>query len=133
MRILIADDHALFRESLRSLLSSRDMVVVGEAADGREAIDLAGSLQPDLVLMDLDMPNVDGLAATRLISAEHPEVKVVMLTASSDDANLFEAIKSGAQGYLLKNLESEEFFRLLKGVENGEPGLTPGLAKTWLC
>lgn len=132
MRILIADDHALFRESLRSLLTARGMEVVGEAADGRQALELAGSLQPELVLMDLDMPDVDGLAATRLISAEHPEVKVVMLTASSDDSNLFEAIKSGAQGYLLKNLESEEFFRLLEGVSKGEPGLTPSLAKKLL-
>lgn len=132
MKILIADDHALFRDSLCSLLTARGYEVIGEAADGKEAVELCERLKPDLVLMDLLMPNVDGLAATRHISAEQPDVKVVILTASDDDANLFEAIKSGAQGYLLKNLESEEFFKLLEGVANGEPGLTPGLARKLL-
>jgi DNA-binding NarL/FixJ family response regulator len=110
MNILIADDHALFRDSLRSLLEVRGLTVVGEARNGREAVELTRQLKPDVVLMDLSMPEMDGLAATRLISADHPEVKVVVLTASDEDAKLFEAIKSGAQGYLLKNLESGEFF-----------------------
>ena len=132
MRILIADDHALFRDSLKSLLTARGYEVVGEAANGREAVEMAAQVEPDLVLMDLLMPELDGLAATRLISAEQPEVKVLILTASDDDANLFEAIKSGAQGYLLKNLESEEFFKLLEGVADGEPGLTPSLARKLL-
>src|SRR4051794_22912919 len=132
MRILIADDHALFRDSLRSLLTSRGFEVAGEARDGREAFELARRLQPDIVLMDLAMAGLDGLSATRLISAEMPQVKVVILTASEDDAELFEAIKSGAQGYLLKHLESKEFFALLEGVGRGEPALTPTLARKLL-
>ena len=126
MRILIADDHTLFRDSLRSLLTSHGFEIVGEAREGGEAIELTRRLQPDIVLMDLSMPGLDGLSATRLISAEMPQVKVVVLTASDDDAKLFEAIKSGAQGYLLKNLESREFFALLEGVGRGEPALTHG-------
>jgi len=132
MKILIADDHALFRDSLRSLLEAHGLEVLGEAKNGREAVDLARKLKPDVVLMDLSMPEMDGLAATRLISADQPEVKVVVLTASDEDAKLFEAIKSGAQGYLLKNLESEEFFTLLDGVNRGEPALTPALARKLL-
>jgi DNA-binding NarL/FixJ family response regulator len=132
MRILIADDHALFRDSLRSLLEANGLEVLGEARNGREAVELAHKLKPDVVLMDLSMPEMDGLAATRLISADQPEVKVVVLTASDEDAKLFEAIKSGAQGYLLKNLESEDFFTLLDGVNRGEPALTPALARKLL-
>ncbi|HXO27299.1 MAG TPA: response regulator transcription factor [Thermoanaerobaculia bacterium] len=132
MRILIADDHALFRDSLRSLIEAHGLEVVGEAKNGREACELARQLKPDVVLMDLSMPEVDGLAATRLISAELPAVKVVVLTASDDDAKLFEAIKSGAQGYLLKNLDSEDFFALLERTERGEPALTPAIARKLL-
>ncbi|HZF12844.1 MAG TPA: response regulator transcription factor [Thermoanaerobaculia bacterium] len=132
MKILIADDHTLFRDSLRSLLEARGLEVVGEAGNGREAFELARRLGPDVVLMDLSMPDLDGLAATRLISVELPAVKVVILTASDEDAKLFDAIKSGAQGYLLKNLESEEFFALLEGVGRGEPALTPVLARKLL-
>jgi DNA-binding NarL/FixJ family response regulator len=133
MRILIADDHTLFRDSLRSLLEARGLEVVGEARDGREACELARRLSPDVVLMDLSMPELDGLAATRQISAELPAVKVVVLTASDDDAKLFEAIKSGAQGYLLKNLDAEEFFSLLERTERGEPALTPAIARKLLA
>lgn len=132
MRILIADDHALFRDSLRSLLEARDYEVVGEAENGEEAVELAWKFKPDVVLMDLAMPEKNGLAATRQLVAELPEVRVVILTASDDDADLFEAIKSGAKGYLLKNLESETFFSLLDGVGRGEPALTPSLAKKLL-
>jgi DNA-binding NarL/FixJ family response regulator len=132
MRVVIADDHQLFRDGLRSLLEARGIEVIGEARDGREAVEQARRLNPEVVLMDLSMPHVNGLAATRLISAELPQVKVVILTASEDDADLFEAIKSGAQGYLFKNVESDEFFRLLEGVARGEPALTPGLARKLL-
>ena len=132
MKILIADDHALFRDSLRSLLEAHGFELLGEARNGREAVELARKLNPDVVLMDLSMPEMDGLAATKLISAEQPDVKVVILTASDEDSKLFEAIKSGAQGYLLKNLESEEFFSLLEGVKRGEPALTPALARKLL-
>lgn len=132
MRLVIADDHALFRDSLKSLLVARGIEVVGEAGNGEEAVTLARQLRPDIVLMDLSMPDMDGLAATRLISAELPEVKVVVVTASSEDEDLFEAIKSGAEGYLLKDLEADRFFTLLKGVERGEPALTPLLARKLL-
>ncbi len=132
MRILIVDDHALFRDSLRSLLTARGLEVVGEAGDGEEAIRLAWELKPDIVLMDLMMPEMDGLEATKRLAAELPEVKVIVLTAADDDAKLFEAIKSGAKGYLLKNLESSEFFELLQGVSRGEPALTPALARKLL-
>jgi DNA-binding NarL/FixJ family response regulator len=133
MRVLIADDHSLFRDGLRSLLEARGVDVVGEAPCGRLAVSLARQECPDVVLMDLAMPDLNGLEATRLITAECPGVKVVVLTASEDDADLFEAIKSGAQGYLLKNLESDQFFRLLEGVARGEPALTPSLARKLLA
>jgi len=132
MRILIADDHALFRNSLRSLLEAHDIEVVGEASNGEEAVELTWNLKPDVVLMDLTMPLMDGLEATRRLSAELPDVKVVVLTASDEDNNLFEAIKSGAKGYLQKNLESEQFFSLLEGVAIGEPALTASLARKLL-
>jgi DNA-binding NarL/FixJ family response regulator len=132
MRIVIADDHALFRDSLRSLLEAHGIEVVGEAKDGRLAVELARRLQPDVLLMDLAMPEMDGLAATRLIRSELPAVKVVVLTASDEDAKLFEAIKAGAQGYLLKNLDSEDFFALLERTERGEPALTPAIARKLL-
>ncbi len=132
MRVVIADDHALFRDGIRSLLEAHGIEVAGEARNGREAIEQTRRLRPDVVLMDLNMPELTGLAATRLISAEQSDVKVVILTASEDDADLFEAIKSGAQGYLFKNLASDEFFRLLDGVARGEPALTSSLARKLL-
>jgi DNA-binding NarL/FixJ family response regulator len=132
MRILVADDHALFRNSLRSLLEARDYEVVGEAGSGQEAVKLAWQHKPDLVLMDLTMPGMDGLAATRQLAAELPEIRVVILTASEDEAHLFEAVKAGAKGYLMKNLESDQFFQLLEGVSRGEPALGPALARRLL-
>lgn len=129
MRLLIADDHALFRDSLRSLLSARGIDVVAEAGNGREAVELARRFQPDIVLMDLAMPELDGLEATRRIRAEVPKTKVVVLTASNEDSDLFEAIKAGADGYLLKDLQADRFFTLLEGVVRGEPALTPSLAR----
>ncbi len=132
MRILIADDHALFRDGLRSLLTAQGHEVIGEAKNGREAVELTRSLSPDLVLMDVSMPEIDGIAATRLIAAQMPDMKVVILTASEEEAKLFDAIKSGAQGYLLKNLEADEFFEMLDRAQRGEPALTPALAKKLL-
>jgi DNA-binding NarL/FixJ family response regulator len=129
VRVLIADDHALFRDGLRSLLEAHGVTVVAEAKNGREAVELARLHRPDVVLMDLAMPELGGLGATRLITAELPEVAVVVLTASEDDADLFEAIKSGAQGFLPKDLEASRFFELLDGVARGEPALTPILAR----
>lgn len=132
MRLLIADDHTLFRDSLKSLLTARGLEVVGEAGNGQETVELARQLLPDLVLVDLAMPGMDGLAATRIICAELPEVKVIILTASNDDEDLFEAIKSGAEGYLRKDLEADQFFALIEGVARGEPALTPSLARKLL-
>jgi DNA-binding NarL/FixJ family response regulator len=132
MRILIADDHALFRDGLRSLLMAQGHEVVGEAKNGREAVAMTRQIAPEMVLMDLSMPEMDGLAATKLITAEMPDVKIVMLTASESDATLFEAVKSGAQGYLVKNLEADDFFALLDRAANGEPAFTPALARRLL-
>lgn len=127
-RVLIVDDHPLFRDGIVSLLHVRGHQVVGEASDGLEAVALARDLRPDLVLMDIQMPNMGGLEATRLIKAEAPDIKVVILTASDAEEDLFEAIKSGAQGYLLKNLKSEVLFDLISGVANGEAPISPKMA-----
>jgi DNA-binding NarL/FixJ family response regulator len=132
MRVLIADDHALFRDGLTSLLEARGVDVVGEARNGREAVELTRATRPDVVLMDLSMPEMDGLTATRVLSTELPEVNVVVLTASEEDSDLFEAIKSGARGFLPKDLQANQFFELLSGVTRGEPALTPGLARKLL-
>jgi DNA-binding NarL/FixJ family response regulator len=129
VRVLIADDHALFRDGLKSLLEARGVEVVGEAENGRRAVAMARHLKPDIVLMDLTMPEMGGLDATRLLTANESGVRVVVVTASEDDADLFEAIKSGAQGFIPKNLEASQFFELLDGVIRGEPALTPGLAR----
>lgn len=129
MRVLVADDHTLFRNGLRSLLEAQGITVVAEARTGREAIELARTHHPDVVLMDLAMPDLDGLAATRLLKAELPTIAVVVLTASEDEADLFEAVKSGAQGFLPKDLEAKALFSLLDGVVRGEPALTPALAR----
>jgi len=133
VRVLIADDHALFRDGLRSLLEAHGIDVVAEARDGREAVELARLHRPDVVLMDLAMPELGGLGATRLLTAELPAIAVVVLTASEDDADLFEAVKSGAQGFLSKDLEANRFFELLDGVTRGEPALTPALARKVLA
>lgn len=128
MRILIADDHALFRDGLRSLLESRGFEVIAEARNGTEAVEMAQRLKPDLVLMDVSMPETDGIEATRRLSELAPDTRIVVLTASENDATLFEALKAGARGYLMKNLEADEFFSLLEAAERGEPALTPRLA-----
>jgi DNA-binding NarL/FixJ family response regulator len=127
-RVLLADDHPLVRNGVASLLAARHYQVVGQAGNGFEAVRLADELRPDLILMDVRMPGMGGLAATRLIQAQHPEIRIVILTVSEDDADLFEAIKSGAAGYLPKSLEADEFFALLEAVLRGETGLTPALA-----
>jgi two-component system NarL family response regulator len=128
MRVLLADDHPLFIEGLRSLLSLRGLSVVGTAEDGLQALEQARVLRPELILLDIQMQPMDGLSALRLIKAEFPETKVVMLTMSAEDEELFEALKSGACGYLLKTVRTEEFFDLLEEVARGEVALSSGLA-----
>ncbi len=128
MRVLLADDHPLFLDGLEDLLASNGFEVAGTARDGLEAAEKARTLRPDAILMDIRMPRLDGLAAVRAIKAEMPEVKIVMLTISEADDDLFEAIKSGASGYLLKSQSAEELLALLRGVERGEAVFSPGLA-----
>jgi len=122
----------LFRDGLRSLLAAQGHDVVGEAKNGRDAVALTRELAPEMVLMDYSMPEMDGLAATRAIHAEMPGVKVVILSATESDQLLFDAIKAGAQGYLLKNLEADDFFALLDRASQGEPAFTPALARRLL-
>jgi two-component system NarL family response regulator len=124
MRILLADDHALFLDGLKNLLTLNGVQVVGTARNGLEAFEKTLQLHPEIVLMDIRMPGCDGIAATRLIKAERPEVKIVMLTTSTDEPDLLEAIKSGADGYLLKSLETGPFLSYLQGVERGEAAVS---------
>jgi DNA-binding NarL/FixJ family response regulator len=128
LRVLLVDDHPLYLEGLRNMLSTRGLQVVGTAHDGLEAVDLAGQLRPDLILMDVEMPRCNGLEATRRIKAELPDAKIVILTVAAGDDTLLEALKSGAAGYLLKNLDSRQFFSLLTEVMRGETVLSPSLA-----
>jgi len=128
VRVLLADDHALFRAGIASLLRAWGMDVVGQAADGDEAIELTRRLKPELVLMDVGMSPCNGLEATRVIKTELPDVKVIIVTVSEDEQDLFEAIKSGAEGYLLKGMSEEELGSTLARISAGEPALSPGLA-----
>lgn len=130
MRIILVDDQPLVRNGIASLLRARGYDVVGEANDGQEGLELVRRTRPDLVLMDLQMPVLDGLSATRLVKAEYPYVKVVVLTVSDDGQDLIEAVKGGAHGYLLKDLEAEEFFEALDAVEHGESVIPPRLARS---
>ncbi|MBP7962919.1 MAG: response regulator [Caldilineaceae bacterium] len=129
LRLLLVDDHPLFLDGLRTLLRTRGLTVVGVAHDGLEAQEKARLLHPDVVVMDLNMPRCDGLTATRAIKAELPQIKIVILTVAEDEAHLFEAIKSGASGYLLKNLDANKFCTLLTGLVRGDAPLAPGLAE----
>ncbi len=129
IRVLLADDHALFRDGLAGILNSQpDFEVVGEADDGLEALVKARSLIPDLVLMDIGMPGGDGLEAARRVKQELPAVAVVILTVRDDEEKLFEAIKAGAQGYLLKDIHARTMVEMLRGAVRGEAAITPALA-----
>ncbi len=132
-RILLADDHILFRKGLAQVLNSQpDVQVVGEADDGMEALAKARELMPDLILLDVNMPRVDGREATRLIKAELPYVIIVMLTVSDDEQDLFTALKNGAQGYLLKKIDPAELFDQLRGLARGEAALSRLMANKLL-
>lgn len=128
MRVLLADDHTLFRDGIASLITAWGHEVVGQASNGEQAVELADALRPELVLMDVRMPGMSGLAATQRIKSTHPEIAIVMLTVSEDEDDLFTAIKAGAQGYLLKNLESAQLRSMLEAVARGEAAITPATA-----
>lgn len=127
--ILLADDHQLFREGLASLLNAQpDLKVVRQVGDGLEALTFARDLKPDLIVMDISMPVCDGLEATRLIHERFPETKILMLTVHEEEDKLFEAIRAGACGYLLKSTDSEGFLLGVRGALQGEAHLPPRLA-----
>ncbi len=129
LRLLLVDDHALFREGLISLLSYQDdFSVVGEAEDTESALSQARALEPDIVLMDIELPGEDGVSATARLKIELPAVIVVMLTVRDDTQTLFEAIKAGAQGYLVKNVRSREMLEQLRGLVRGEAAISRRLA-----
>jgi DNA-binding NarL/FixJ family response regulator len=126
---LLADDQALFREGLRTLLSMRsDIEVVGEAANGQEALKLAATLHPAVILMDLRMPLLDGIAATRRLRAGQPECKVIVLTTFDDDEDVFDGLRAGAVGYLLKDAPSEKLAEAIRAAARGESFLQPSVA-----
>jgi DNA-binding NarL/FixJ family response regulator len=124
MRVLVADDHSLFRDGIVSLLEAAGFEVLGQVGDGQSAIESAQLLRPDLILMDITMPEMNGLEALRQIRSMLPDTKVVMLTVSEDDNDLFEAIRLGASGYLLKSLNADQFLEMLEGLSHGEAVMT---------
>ncbi|MFN2223787.1 MAG: response regulator [Candidatus Promineifilaceae bacterium] len=129
IRLLLVDDQALFREGLRILLSVHgDLEVAGEAANGKEAVELTAELKPDVILMDLRMPVLDGVEATRLVRQEHPQTAVIVLTTFDDDENVFEALRAGAAGYLLKDVSSEKLVEAIRAAAQGESFLQPSVA-----
>lgn len=129
IRLLLVDDQALFREGLRILLSVHDdLEIAGEAANGQEAVTLTEELKPDVVLMDLRMPVLDGVEATRRIQQEHGQTAVIVLTTFDDDENVFEALRAGAAGYLLKDVSSEKLVEAIRAAARGESFLQPSVA-----
>lgn len=128
VRVLLVDDNALFLEGLQNLLEANGVAVLGTASSAKQAIELARDLVPNVILMDIEMPGDDGICATRAIKALLPMTTIVILTVSADETHLFEAIKAGATGYLLKSAGEEQFLQALEGMHKGEPPLSPGLA-----
>ncbi len=130
IKILIADDHTVLRQGTRKLLEQEsDLKVVGEAGDGEEAIRLATELVPDVILMDIAMPKVDGIAATKQIKVEHPQINVLILSAYDDDQFVFRLLQAGAAGYLLKSVHSQELIAAVRSVSQGESVLHPTIAR----
>jgi DNA-binding NarL/FixJ family response regulator len=130
VRVLIADDHASFRSGLRALLATApDLRVVGEAASGDEAVGLAAALQPDVILMDLSMPGIDGVEATRRIVDATPHVAILVVTMDGDDESVFAAVQAGARGYVLKGAQRAELFRAVRAVAAGDAIFGPAIAR----
>jgi len=130
IRVFIVDDHAIVRKGLHALLTEIDDIeVVGEASDGEQAVRLTETAQPDVILMDIVMPNMDGIEATQLITARQPEARVLALTSFAADDKVFPAIKAGALGYLLKDSDPEELVQAIRQVHRGEPSLHPSIAR----
>ena len=128
IRVLLVDDHTLFRDGMKALLSRQESVeVIGEAGSGAEGIEKTLELSPDVVLMDLNMPDMSGIEAVRKILDERPETKIIMLTVSEDDEDLFSSVKAGAMGYLLKNVESERLISSVNQVARGEAAVSAAL------
>ncbi|MDO4263411.1 MAG: response regulator transcription factor, partial [Deinococcus sp.] len=132
IRVLLVDDHALFRQGLRSLLESEGMRVIGEAANGREALRFAADTHPDVILMDIQMPELDGVKATQNILEIDPSAKVIMITMYRQDRYVFEAVKAGARGYILKDADSSALLDAIRRVAAGEALLNPDLAQNVL-
>jgi NarL family two-component system response regulator LiaR len=130
IRVLIADDHAILRKGIRALLSTEpDIEVVGEAGDGAEALTQAEALLPDVILMDLVMPRMDGIEATQQVTRQQPGVQVLVLTSFAADDKVFPAIKAGALGYILKDTGPDDLVRAIRQVHRGEPSLEPEIAR----
>ena len=132
IRVLLADDHRMLREGLRRSLSEEGFEIVGEAENGEQAVDMAADLQPDIVLMDVSMPEMDGVEATRIIRATDTDTQVIMLTMHADNEVLAEAIRSGASGYLVKDCSTEEVSEAVRMAVQGDTALSPQLAATML-
>ena len=134
IHVLIADDHQLFRDGVRALLrSAPDMEIVGEATTGEEAVSLAAECRPDLILMDVQMPELNGIEATRRIVKADGEVKILMLTMFDDDQSIFAAMRAGARGYVLKGAKHDEMLRAIRAVASGEAIFSPGIAERMIA
>lgn len=134
LRVVLADDHPMFRHGVAALLSATlDLAIVGEADTGEEAVSLADQLEPDIVVMDIQMPGMRGIEATRHIVARHPRISILMLTMFEDDASVFLAMRAGARGYVLKDAEKDELLRAIRAVGAGEAIFSPAIARRMIA
>lgn len=128
VRLLLADDHRMFRQGLRELIERKTSIeVVGEARTGREVLEQVDQLQPDILLLDIQMPELDGIAVARQLATSHPQIKIIILTMYRQDQHLLDAIRAGVKGYLLKDADAEELLSVIERVERGESALDPSL------